>query len=330
MDIVDESVWSDATLLRPAVDPVVPRAARELLYTPGTPLTPAGRPRPSRRPGLRGRGLLPDDPEQREETIYGATNGLFAAMAVAVTGSTPWAIGELIFQGPAGWQSATGQYSLVLGELIAAVTLIVFGTRVARSGGFRVRYRAAAAARAYHGRYLTELDLDARGRVLLRRVQDAIDTVRSAQVTRAGVLDEATADMALAAQEWDIAVTLREHADLRARRAAAGTPPAGSPAAGMLAEHQASARAADESVARRVLALERYAGEVRAADAAVYGHWRQQTVIAELREPHLDMLARTAADEHGIAELDAMTERARAIRESFDPPGSAPLTGSAP
>ena len=33
-------------------------------------------------------------------------------------------------------------------------------------------------------------------------------------------------------------------------------------------------------------------------------------------------LARTAADEHGIAEIDAMSSQARAVRQAFrEPPG---------
>ena len=45
-------------------------------------------------------------------------------------------------------------------------------------------------------------------------------------------------------------------------------------------------------------------------------------MLAEVSRPHLDMLARTAADEHGIAEIDTMTRQARAIRQAFrEPPG---------
>jgi len=74
-------------------------------------------------------------------------------------------------------------------------------------------------------------------------------------------------------------------------------------------------------VADRVAALEGYAGEVREADAA-YRDWRQAMALAEVSREHLDMLARTAADEHGIAEIQAMAQQARAVREAFrEPPG---------
>jgi hypothetical protein len=309
---VDEQ-HSDASLLRPAVDPTVPRAARSLLLSNGS---HAG-----------SFDLLPLEPERRLATVNGAATGLAAGMVVAVTGAAPWAIGVLIFQGAVSWQSATGRYALLLMEMIIAVTAVVFGTQVARFGQVRTRH-AAAAARS-RGRYLTEDDLDAPARVLLRRAQDAVDTVTSAEVSRAGLLDEATA---LTAQEWDIAVSLRDQARLRARRAEvtrstglaepAGSTPADStpadstPAAALLQQHLDAAQAAELSVTGRIATLERYAAEVRQADAA-YRDWRAHARLAELTGPHLDMLARTAADSHGIAELTQMTERVRAIRSAF-------------
>ena len=84
----------------------------------------------------------------------------------------------------------------------------------------------------------------------------------------------------------------------------------------LLDEHRRAARAAEQSTADRVAALERYAAEVHGADAA-YRDWRQHAAIAELTGPHLDLLARTAADDHGITELGALTQRARALRRSF-------------
>ena len=301
---------SDASLLRPAVEPTVPRAARALLT----------------RQGSRSRSLdpLPQEPERRLATVNGTASGLTAGVVVAVTGATPWAIGILIFQGAVSWQSATGRYALFIMEMIVAVTAVVLGTQVARFGQVHARYAAAAARSRYRGRYLTGDDLDAPARVLLRRAQDAVDTVANAAVTGAGLLDEATA---LAAQEWDIAVSLRDQARLRAKRAEikrstglaepADETTADTPATALLRQHLDAAMAAEQSVSERIATLERYAAEVRQADAA-YGDWRAHIKLAELTGPHLDLLARTAADSHGIAELDAMTERVRAIRATFN------------
>jgi hypothetical protein len=83
-----------------------------------------------------------------------------------------------------------------------------------------------------------------------------------------------------------------------------------------------AAQLAKSSITSRVEALERYAAEVAMADAA-YRDWRQATRLAELRGQHLDMLARTAADEHGIAEIANMSWRARAVSSALREPGRA-------
>jgi hypothetical protein len=303
--------YADATMLRPAVDPAIPRRARDLLTTRGTVLPPASGSRPPR-----SRPFLPAHQEKREATVYDAVTGITTALFVAVAGASPWAIGVLILQDPEGWQSATGRYALLLAEVIVTVTATVFGTRLARFGQVRVADPVAAAARTYHGRYLTSDDFDPRARVLLRRTQDAIDAVNSATVSRTGLLDEVSTSAALAAQEWEIALALRDQARLRGKRAELTGPRPGTPAAELLSQHRRVARAAERSVISRIRALERYAAEVRAADTA-YRDWRQHTAISELTDQHLDMLARTAADEHGIAALGAMTQQARAIREAI-------------
>jgi hypothetical protein len=307
----DSTAWQDATLRRPALDPAIPRVARDLLRARGDLLAPA----PPHNLG-RSRSLLPASGERREAMVSNAVTGLTAALFVAVVGATPWAVGVLVFQQPVGWQSAAGRYGLLLAELIIAVTAIAFGARVARFGEPQVEDEAVTAARIYRGRYLTDADFDARARVLLRRAQDAINAVTSAAIVREDLLDEPATSALLAEQEWQIALALREQARLRALRSGLAEPRPGSPGARLLDDHRRTAQAAEQSTAKRVAALERYAAEVHGADAA-YRDWREHAAIAELSGPHLDLLARTAADDHGITELDALTEHARDLRQSF-------------
>jgi hypothetical protein len=323
----------DAELLRPAVDPTIPLAAQEVLLAShglASGETPSGEV-PSPVPasgettadgttadgtasGPQRPGLLPLDPEARLATVNGAATGLSTGMFAALTGVLPWAVGILIFQGAMGWQSAAGRYALLLIEMIVAVTFVVLGTHVARVGQGRGRLTAAMIARTYDGRYLTGADLDAPARVLMRRAQEAIDVATQASVSQAGLLDEVPA---LAAQEWDIAVSLREQARLRAKRAEIiqATEPA-SATAHLLRQHLDAAQMAEQSVTDRIAALERFANEVREADAA-YRDWQARARLAELAGPHLEMLARTAADAHGIAELTEMTGHARAIIDAL-------------
>jgi hypothetical protein len=265
-----------------------------------------------------------------------AVTGITTALFVAIAGATPWAFGVLIYQHPTAWQSAAGRYSLLLAQTILLVTAVVVGVGVLRS---RVELSLApeaeagpatsdgspsdsthptakgplaADARAADG-------LDARAATLLRRARNAVRAVNSAEIFRDGLLDEPAITAALTAQQSEIADALREQARLRAERSWLAEPSPGSPAAELLAQHRQAAQAAHRSIAARVVALERYAAEVRQADAD-YRDWRQRAAITELTGPHLDMLARTAADEHRIAELTAMTDQARSIRRALREP----------
>jgi hypothetical protein len=307
---------ADTTLRRPAVDPAVPRPDRGLLTAPGTLLTPACQGRPARR-----RDYLPRDPGRRLATVDGAAIGLTGAMLIAVFGTPPRAVGVLGLQAATAWESASSHYALLLAEVIAIITIVVFGTRVALFGQPTGRVPAEVAARTHHGRYLTDDDFDARSRSLLRRAQDAIDAVTSSQVCQADLLDQAAVGATLSDQEWDIAVALREQARLRARRAELSPAGPGPATAALLARQVRAAQLAECSIAARVEALEHFAAEVRDADAA-YRDWRQAAGLAELHAQHVDALARSAADEHGIAVIEAMAQQARAVRIAFtEPPG---------
>jgi len=300
-----------AMLRRPAVDPDIPRRDRALLTAPGTFLTPAHQDRPAWH-----RDFLPAEPGKRGVIIDGAVIGLVTAGFIAVGGTVPLAIGVLVFSGPAGWQSASSHYALLLAQLIAVVTAVVFGVRVVRFGQLDGVAPAEAAARTYHGRYLTGEDFDGRARALLRRAQDAVDAVASSAVYRDGLVDQPAVNASLTEQEWDIAQALREQAGLRAERAGLAGLAGGPQTAQLLGRQVQAARAAEDSVTSRVEALERYVAEVRAADAA-YRDWQQAAALADLSGRHLDMQARSAADQYHLAEIEAMARHARAIRRAL-------------
>jgi hypothetical protein len=307
---------ADARLRRPAIDPAIPRADRMLLTGPGTPLTPACQSHPARR-----RDYLPREPGRRLATVDGAAIGLTGAMMIAVFGTVPLAVGVLALQQPTAWENASSHYALLAAELIAIITTVVFGFRIAVFGQPTGKVPAEEVARTHHGRYLTDQDFDAPGRVLLRRAQDAIDAVTSSAVCRDDVLDEAAVSAALAGQEWDVALAVREQARLRTRRAELRRADAGPATATLLGRQDEAARLAQSSVAARVEALERYAEQVHEADGA-YRDWQQAAVLADLHGQHLDALARSAAHEQGIADIEAMAQQARAVRDAFtEPPG---------
>ena len=308
---------ADARLRRPVVDPAIPRTDRTLLTDPRTPLTPACQSRPARR-----RDYLPREPGRRLATVDGAAIGLTGAMMIAVFGTVPLAVGVLALQETTSWESASSHYALLAAEIIAIITTVVFGFRIALFGQPTGKVPAEEAARTHHGRYLTEQDFDVPSRVLLRRAQDAIDAVTSSAVCRDDLLDQAAVSAALAGQEWDVAVALREQARLRARRAELRHD-------GRWPRHRCAARPgrtrrrisrnpALPPGSRRWNATPRWSVQ---ADGA-YRDWRQAAMLAELHGQHLDALARSAAHEHGIADIEAMAQQARAVHDAFtEPPG---------
>jgi hypothetical protein len=214
----------------------------------------------------------------------------------------------------AAWKSSF--YDAVLPVGIFAV---IIGLQAALSSSSATRVPAEAAVRTPQER-LDDDGLDPPSRALLRRAQDAIRAVTSSEVCRADLLDRAAVSTALAGQESDITWALHGQARIRARRAGLTPASAGPMTAAVSTSQMQAERAAESSLAARVEALERYAAEVAMADAA-YRDWRQAARLAELHGQHLDMLARTAADEHGIAEIETMSQQARAVTHALREPG---------
>lgn len=236
---------------------------------------------------------------------------MVAAVPVAVGGATPWAVGVLIFEGPAGWESLLARWTLLLAAAVAAVAGVVFGAS-GRSAQRSDTWGPAFAAGTHSGHYLTAVDFDPPARTLLRRAQDAIDAVTSSEVCRNGLLDADAHRTALAAQEWDIALALREQTRLRQARAQLPAIAEDGTARELLDRQHEAARLAEQSIAGRIVALEQLAAEARHADDA-YRDWRAFAAVSELADRHLDMLARTAADSHAIAEIGAMSQEVRAV-----------------
>src|ERR1700678_1574387 len=125
-----------------------------------------------------------------------AITGVTTALLVAVAGATPWAFGVLIYQHPAGWQSAAGRYALLLAQAIVLVTAVVVGAGVVRSRAQQRRVSADGAVPAIPSRSLPD-GLDPRAAALIRRARHAVRAVVSAQICRDGLLDEPATTAAL-------------------------------------------------------------------------------------------------------------------------------------
>lgn len=77
---------------------------------------------------------------------------------------------------------------------------------------------------------------------------------------------------------------------------------------------------AQEAIESTVTALERYAAEVLAARSA-FQDWQDALRISNLNDDYLELVARTAADEHAVIEIGGLTDQAaaaaQAVRESL-------------
>lgn len=155
--------------------------------------------------------------------------------------------------------------------------------------------------------------LDQLSRELLLRAQKAIaaaiDGEAAIAADRDGVMSEGT----LLRHEWEIAVALRDISDLRAEHGLNAAASVGPMTNAVLKSQEGALAQAHEAIAARVCEIERYAQCVGAAETA-YRDWQDALRVSDLNDRYLDLVARTAADEHAVAEITGMTERAATAR----------------
>ena len=175
--------------------------------------------------------------------------------------------------------------------------------------------------------------LDRVSRELVIRAQTAVttalDTVLDDAMPSADILAEAT----LRWHEWEIAVALRDITDLRAEHEFNAAASAGPLTDSVLGPQQRALHLAHEAIVSRVTALERYAAEMLKAGAAFHD-LEDALRISDLNDRYLDLIARTAADEHAVTEISGLTDQAsiaaRAVRESMHQVGLAAAALSQP
>lgn len=159
-------------------------------------------------------------------------------------------------------------------------------------------------------------DLDASSQPLLGRAQQAIHTILGSRVRAAGMLEQSVDEGTLRRHEWEVACALCDIKRLRSR-SSRNVPdkPAGPLTAEVLNAHQHYIALAQGATAARVGALERYASQITAADNADRD-WREAVKQSELNDQYLDLVARTARDEHAISELDNLTGQVAAAAQA--------------
>jgi hypothetical protein len=154
-------------------------------------------------------------------------------------------------------------------------------------------------------RVIFPADLDWDMRTLLARAQRAIDAILGSGILAASLFD--ADEPALRRHEWEVACALRSFTGVRALPTADAS--AGEMTAAVVDAQQRAFDAAVAGTIRRISSLERYAGQVAAADAALRD-WQASLQQAGLNDTYFDLVARTAADELAVAELGQLTGRA--------------------
>jgi hypothetical protein len=151
---------------------------------------------------------------------------------------------------------------------------------------------------------------------LLQRAQRAITTIVASKVY-AGDLRGTVEEPVLRQHEWEIAIALREITELLLDLVsgyAGGT--AGPMTTAVLVSQNRAISIARDATTARVLALELLAAHVADAEAA-RRDWDTAHRMAANNDKYLDLVARTAADQHATVEITGLAEQAAEAGQAF-------------
>ena len=161
----------------------------------------------------------------------------------------------------------------------------------------------------YRDEVVSPLSLERSCADLLARVQRAIATIVGSQVYAAN-LSGTVQEPVLRQHEWEIACSLREISELLMELAstfAQGT--AGPMTTAVVASQNRAITMARQTTTIRVVSLELLAAHIAAAEAA-RRDWETAQQAAARNDKYLDLVARTAADEHATVEITNLAEQA--------------------
>lgn len=159
-------------------------------------------------------------------------------------------------------------------------------------------------------------DLTADAQELLGRARRAMTAVLDSRVHREKWLDTQRNEAAFPRQEWAIAQALRDYSRVARKDQRAPQQTDNATVAELLTSRQRVLATSLQGIERRVAALEAYADQVAEADAR-YAEVREIERLAAGSDELLDLLARTAADDLAVAEIEALTDEAAAVASTF-------------
>jgi hypothetical protein len=168
----------------------------------------------------------------------------------------------------------------------------------------------------YRDQVVSPLALESGCLKLLLRAQRAIATIVTSNVY-ARDLQGAVQEPVLRQHEWEIAVALREITELLVDLVsgyAGGT--AGPMTTAVLVSQKRAISMAQDATTARMVALESLAAQVAAAEAA-RRDWETAHQLAANNDKYLDLVARTAADQHATIEITGLAEQAAQAAQAF-------------
>jgi hypothetical protein len=210
-------------------------------------------------------------------------------------------------------------FTCVLGALMTGLAAPWLGAAaVGVLATFAVNQEVVTGALLRHRQhFVSPADLDAACWQPLHAVQRAIDAVLSSEVYQAGLLAHAAQAADLRWHEWEVARSLVISRRLRAEYTDSMSARPGPQTAAVLTAHLRAVTVAQNATTRRIGELQRYASEVIAADSAIHD-WRTAEQVARRNDRYLDLLARSEADEHALAEITFLTQQAMRTRDAFE------------
>ncbi len=172
----------------------------------------------------------------------------------------------------------------------------------------------------YREQVVSPLALELECRKLLQRAQRAIAVVVTSR-TYARDLRDTVEEHVLRQHEWEIAVALREITELLLDLVSSyGGGTVGPMTAAVLVSQNRAISIARDATTARVVALELLASHVAAAEDA-RRDWETAHQMAANNDKYLDLVARTAADQHATMEIAGLAEQAaqaaQALRETL-------------
>ena len=184
-------------------------------------------------------------------------------------------------------------------------------------GGALTAERSSQLDKLDDSHFVRPSDLDKSSRKLLFRAQDAIRTALGSGINAGNSLGRVAEELELRRHEWDVAKALRKISKLRSElEASAKDGTAGPVTADVLNSQRRALTLATNATTSRISALERYAAELKAADAAE-SDWRASLKASDRNDQYLDLIAGTAADDYAIAEINDLTEHVAAAAQEF-------------